>query len=143
MFSREESKKLRQEFWTTFGKEYPHKWILYNTRIKEIQLKFTFERKYAQVSLDVIDEDPLIRAYYFEKLESLKNILETDYHLPEIIFDKEYELSEGKIVSRIYVHLDKVSIYNKKDWPKVKEFLYTKMLLLEEFFTDFSEFIKN
>lgn len=143
MFSREESKKLRQEFWTSFGKEYPHKWILYNTRIKEIQLKFTFERKYAQVSLDIIDDDLLIRSYYFEKLESLKSILENDYHLPEVIFDKEYELSEGKIVSRIYVQLDKVSIYNKKDWSRVKEFLYTKMLLLEDFFKDFSDYIKN
>lgn len=143
MFSREQAKKIRQEFWTSFGREYPHKWILYNTRIKEIQLKFTFERKYAQVSLDIIDEDPLIRAYYFEKLESLKSILENDYHLSEIIFEKDYELSEGKIVSRIYVHLDNVSIYNKNDWPRVKEFLYTKMLLLEEFFTDFSDFIKN
>lgn len=143
MFSREESKKLRQEFWTSFGKEYPHKWILYNTRIKEIQLKFTFERKYAQVSLDIIDDDLLIRSYYFEKLESLKSILENDYHLPEVIFDKEYELSEGKIVSRIYVQLDRVSIYNKKDWSRVKEFLYTKMLLLEDFFKDFSDYIKN
>ncbi|SDL20956.1 protein of unknown function [Salinimicrobium catena] len=143
MFSREEAKKLRQEFWTTFGKEYPHKWMLYNTGIKEIQLKFTFERKYAQVSLDIIEEDELIRAYYFEKLESLKSILETDYHLSEIIFDKDYELSEGKIVSRIYVHLDKVSIYNKKDWPRVKEFLYQKMLLLEDFFSDFSDYIRN
>lgn len=117
--------------------------MLYNTGIKEIQLKFTFERKYAQVSLDIIEEDELIRAYYFEKLESLKSILETDYHLSEIIFDKDYELSEGKIVSRIYVHLDKVSIYNKKDWPRVKEFLYQKMLLLEDFFSDFSDYIRN
>lgn len=143
MYSREESKKIRQEFWTSFGKEYPQKWLLYNTGTREIQLKFTFERKYAQVSLDIIDEDPFIKAYYFEKLESLKTILENDYHLPEIIFDKEYELSEGKTVSRIYVHLDKVSIYNKKDWPRVKEFLYTKMLLLEDFFMDFSDYIKN
>lgn len=86
MYSREESKKIRQEFWTSFGKEYPQKWLLYNTGTREIQLKFTFERKYAQVSLDIIDEDPFIRAYYFEKLESLKTILGNDYHLPEIIF---------------------------------------------------------
>ena len=142
MFSREESKKLRQEFWTSFGKEYPRKWILYNTRMKELQLKFTFERKYAMVSLDISDEDELVREYYFEKLESLKSILETEY-LPEVIFDKDYGLPEGKIISRIYVQLDKVSIYNKNDWPRVKEFLYTKMMLLEEFFNDLSDYIKS
>lgn len=142
MFSREESKKIRQEFWTSFGKEYPHKWILYNTKAKELQLKFTFERKYAQVSLDIYSEDDLIREYYYEKMESLKNVLESDY-LPAVIYAKDYELPEGKIISRIYSQLDQVSIYNKNDWPQVKEFLYRKMILLEDFFNGFSDFIKN
>lgn len=114
MFSREESKKIRQEFWTGFGKEYPQKWIMYNTKMKEIQLKFTFDRKYAMVSMDISDEDELVREYYFEKLESLKNILQTEY-LSEIIFDKDYEFPEGKIVSRVYTKLDNVSIYNTSD----------------------------
>lgn len=142
MYSREEAKKIRQEFWTTFGQEYPHKWLLYNTGMKEIQMKFTFDRKFAMVSLDISDEDDLVREYYFEKLESLKSILESDY-LPGIIFDGNYELPEGKIVSRIYVKFEGVSVYNKQDWPTVKHFLSGKMLLLEEFFNDFSDYIKN
>ena len=135
MFSKEESKKIRQEFWTSFGKEYPHKWLLYNTKMKEIQLKFTFNRKIAQVSLDVIDEDELIRAYYFEKLESLQKILKSEY-LPDIIFDEQYELPEGKLISRIFVQMDNVSIHNPKTWPETKEFFFKNMLLLEEFFKD-------
>ena len=142
MFIKEESKQLRQEFWTSFGKEFPRKWILYNTKIKEIQLKFTFTRKYAQVSLDVTDPDDLIRAYYFEKLQSLQKILNSEY-LPEIIYDENYELPEGKIISRIYVQIENVSIHSKKDWPLVKEFLARNMMLLEEFFIDFVDFIKN
>ena len=53
MFSKEESKKIRQEFWTSFGKEYPRKWLLYNTKIKGVTLKFTFTTKIAQVSIDI------------------------------------------------------------------------------------------
>lgn len=142
MFSREESKRIRQEFWTSFGKEFPHKWLLYNTKMKEIQLKFTFDRKVAQVSLDIADEDEMIRAYYFEKMQSLQKVLKTEY-LPEAIFEEDYELPEGKLISRIYVQKDNVSIHNKKDWPEVKTFLSTNMLLLEEFFKDFSDFIKD
>lgn len=142
MFSKEESKKIRQEFWTSFGKEYPRKWILYNTKIREVQMKFTFTRKFAMVSMDVSDEDELIRQYYFEKLESLKKILTTEY-LPAIVFDNEYELPEGKFISRIYVKLENVSIHNKKDWPMVKEFLARNMALLEDFFKDFNDFIRN
>ena len=142
MFSREEAKKIRQEFWTSFGKEFPRKWLLYNTRMKELQLKFTFERKFAMVSLDILDEDEIIRAFYFEKLQSLRNILENEY-LPEVIFEEHYELPEGKIISRVYVILENVSVYNPKDWPLVKEFLAKNMNLLEEFFNDFSDYLKS
>lgn len=142
MFSKEESKRIRQEFWTSFGKEYPHKWLLYNTKIKEIQLKFTFNRKFAQVSLDVIAPDELIRAYYFEKITSLKNILKSEY-LPKAIFEENYQLPEGKKISRVYEQLDGVSIHNKKDWPKVQAFLANKMGPLEEFFLEFRDYIKD
>lgn len=142
MFSREESKKIRQEFWTSFGKEFPHKWLLYNTKMKEIQLKFTFSRKIAQVSLDILDEDEMIRAYYFEKMQSLENVLKSEY-LPEATLEEFYELPEGKIISRVYVEMHNVSIHNRKDWPEVKKFLASNMLQLEEFFEDFSDFIKN
>ncbi|MUP45438.1 DUF4268 domain-containing protein [Gramella sp. BOM4] len=142
MFSREESKRIRQEFWTSFGKEFPHKWLLYNTRMKEIQLKFTFDRKKAQVSLDISDEDELIRAYYFEKIQSLQKILAEEY-LPDVILDANYELPEGKIISRVYVQLDNVSIHKEADWPVVKTFLAKNMIQLEEFFKDFSDFIKS
>jgi len=87
MFSKEESKKLIQEFWTSFGKEYPHKWILYNTKIKDLLLKFTFTTKFAQVSLDIVSQDELIRSYYFEKLIALKIILINDY-FPEAEFNE-------------------------------------------------------
>ncbi len=110
--------------------------------MKEIQLKFTFDRKVAQVSLDIADEDEMIRAYYYEKMQSLQKVLKTEY-LPEVIFEEHYELPEGKLISRIYVQKENVSIHNKKDWPEVKSFLSTNMLLLEEFFKDFSDFIKD
>ena len=41
MYSKEESSKLREEFWTSFGKSFPRKWILYRTGVKEsIQVLF-------------------------------------------------------------------------------------------------------
>lgn len=141
MFSKEESKKLIQEFWTSFGKEYPHKWILYNTKIKDLQLKFTFTTKFAQVSMDIVSQDEIIRAYYFEKLIALKTILKTEY-LREAEFNENYELPEGKAISRVYLQLDNVSIHNKKDWPGVYLFLQAKMQLLEDFFLEHSSFLE-
>ncbi|HEY9186247.1 MAG TPA: DUF4268 domain-containing protein [Salegentibacter sp.] len=140
MFSREESKKLRQQFWTSFGIVYRTKWILYDTKQKEIQLKFTFNRKFAQVSLDVIDPDELVRAYYFEKLLSLKQIIRNEY-LPEAIFEEAYELPEGKTISRVYVQLDGVNIHKRQQWPEVMKFLNEHMLQLEAFFEEYRDYL--
>lgn len=142
MFSKEASKKIRQEFWTSFGKEYPRKWMLYNTRIKDVQLKFTFTNEVAQVSLDITSGDEIIRAYYYDKLLSLRNILTTEY-LPDIIYEEEFYLPEEKIVSRVYVELGKVNIHNKKDWPLVMEFLEDRMSSLEIFFLEYKDFIES
>lgn len=142
MFSREEAKKLREEFWINFGKNYPRKWVLYDTRIKEVQLKFSFDSNVAQVSLDVSSTDDVIRAYYYEKMCSLKNILLTEY-LPNAIFEEQYDLPEGKEISRIYTKLEGVNIYRKTDWPGVQEFLNEQMQLLESFFLEYKDIIDS
>ena len=142
MFSREESKRIREEFWTEFGQLYRRKWVLYDTKIKEVQLKFTFTTELAQVSLDVHSPDDVIQQYYTEKFHSLIDVLKTEY-LPKAILDDGYLLPEGKLVMRIFVQLDKVNIHNRNHWPLVYEFLYENMDLLESFFEDFKDFIKE
>ncbi|MGB5417276.1 MAG: DUF4268 domain-containing protein, partial [Algibacter sp.] len=42
MFSKEESKRIKQEFWTSFGKSFPRKWVLYDTKLKGLSFKFHF-----------------------------------------------------------------------------------------------------
>ncbi|WP_108803010.1 DUF4268 domain-containing protein [Aquimarina sp. Aq107] len=142
MFSKEESKKIRQEFWTTFGTKYPRKWLLYNTKIKDVTLKFTFTTKFAQVSIDIETHDEIIKAYYFDKLLSLKNIIREEY-INDIIFDELYELENGKIISRVYIELANVSIHNKKKWKETMVFLNNQMDKLETFFLEYKDFIKS
>ncbi|WP_438423977.1 DUF4268 domain-containing protein [Aquimarina macrocephali] len=142
MFSKSESKQIRQEFWTSFGKGYPRKWLLYNTKIKDVTLKFTFTTKKAQVSIDIEPYDEIIKAYYYDKLISLKNILTTEF-LEDIIYEQFYELDNGKIVSRIYVEIDNVSIHNKSTWEETMVFLSKNMDKLEEFFLGYKEYISD
>ncbi|QXP78378.1 MULTISPECIES: DUF4268 domain-containing protein [Winogradskyella] len=142
MFSKEESRLLRQEFWISFGKSFPRKWLLYDTKIKGFSFKFYFDTKSALIALD-IEDDLENRIKYWEKLTSLKGILKSDY-LPEIIFEEEYLLENGKEISRIYLPLDqKVSIHNKNTWQDVMVFFNENMDLLEGFFHEYSDIIKD
>lgn len=142
MYSREESKKVRMEFWTSLGRNYPRKWLLYSTRIKDISLKFTFTRRIAEVSIDLDASDEIMRQYYFEKLQSLKNILKEEF-LSDAVLAEEYELENGKIISRIYVTKEGVNIHNKQQWPEVQEWLAEKMNALEAFFVEYRDFIEQ
>ena len=141
MFSKEESRKLREDFWISYGKSFPRKWILYDTKIKGFSFKFHFDTKTALVSLD-LEDDLENRINYWEKLQSLQSILKEDF-LPDAIFEEEYILDNGKEISRIYVTLDqKVSIHNKNTWRDVMEFFNEKMSLFETFFEEYKDFLE-
>ena len=142
MFSKEESRILRHKFWTSFGKSFPRKWLLYDTKIKGVAFKFHFDTKSALVALDL--EDHLEnRINSWEKLVALKNILHNEY-LPEAIYSKDYFLENGKEISRIYLPLEKkVSIHNKNTWRDAMEFFNEKMNLFEAFFEDYRDIITS
>lgn len=141
MFSKEKSRQLRHEFWTSFGKSFPRKWVLYNTEIKDLSFKFHFDTKSALVALD-LEADLENRINYWEKLLALKTILTRDY-LPEVIYREEYLLANGKEISRIYVPLEaKVSIHDKTTWRDVMVFFNIHMSLFEAFFEDYRDLLK-
>lgn len=140
MFSKEESRQLRQLFWTSFGKSFPRKWILYDTKIKGMSFKFHFDTKQAMVSID-LEDDLENRINIWEKLEALKSILIDDY-LSDVIFEEEHYLDNGKEISRVYVPLErKVSIHNKNTWQEVMVFLNDTMSRFESFFEDYKDVI--
>ncbi len=142
MFSKEESRQLRETFWISFGKSFPRKWLLYNTKIKGFSFKFHFDTKQALVSLDV-ESDLENRINYWEKLVALKSILQEDY-LPEAIYEETCYLENGKEISRVYVPLEaKVSIHNKNSWQEVMVFFNEKMGLFEAFFEEYKDVIKG
>lgn len=141
MFSKEESRLLRQEFWTSFGKSFPRKWILYDTKIKGLSLKFHFDTASALVALD-LEDDLENRMNCWEKLVALKAILKGDY-IPDALYEDAYVLDNGKEISRIYLPLsESVSIHNKNSWRTVMEFFNTHMSSFEAFFEEYKDLIK-
>jgi hypothetical protein len=142
MFSKEDSRLLKQEFWTSFGKSFPRKWTLYDTKLKGVSFKFHFDTKTALVALD-IEDDLEKRIKYWGKLISLKTIL-TEEFLPDAIFDETYVLENGKEISRIYITLNqKVSIHNKSTWRHAMEFFNEKMSAFEAFFEEYKDIIEK
>ena len=140
MFSREESARMRQEFWTSFGKSFPRKWILYQTKIKGLSFKFNFDTKKAMVLME-IEGSLEHRIKYFEKMQSLQDILERDF-LPNVVYAESYELENGKEVSCIFVEKKGVCIHNRETWQKAMLFLNENMIKMEDFWGEYEDFFR-
>lgn len=142
MYSREESQKLKREFWIAFAEKYPRKWVLYDTKIKDFSFKFYIDNKKAQVLIDIEHRSDEKRMAYFEKLEALKNILEEEF-IKDLVFEKNFTLESGKTISRIWVEKTGVGFSNRNNWETIFDFFFEKMNALEMFYLEYDEFIKN
>lgn len=142
MYSREETQKLKREFWVAFAEKYPRKWMLYDTKIKDFSFKFYVDNKKAQVLIDIEHRNEIKRIQYFEKLESLKSILQDEF-IRDLVYERDYYLENGKTISRIWIQKDDVSVSNRKYWDTIFDFFNQKMDALELFFADYGDYIKD
>jgi hypothetical protein len=142
MYSKEEALRIKKEFWTSFAEAYPRKWLLYDTKIKDVTFKFYIDNKKAQVLLDIEPKDEEKRKIYFEKVASLKTILLEDY-LPEAILERNFYLESGKIISRVWVEKLGVSLNNRAYWPEIFDFFSATMTQYEYFFYEYQDYIKD
>ncbi|WDF64848.1 DUF4268 domain-containing protein [Flavobacterium sp. KACC 22763] len=142
MYSKEESQRIKREFWVAFAEKYPRKWVLYDTKIKDFSFKFYVDNKKAQVLIDIEQRSDEKRIAYFEKLEALKNILEEEF-IKDLVFEKNYTLESGKNISRIWVEKLGVGFSNKNTWDTIFDFFNENMHALEMFYLEYDEFIKD
>lgn len=141
MFSKQEAQQLKKEFWIAFGKSFPRKWLLYDTKIRDLSLKFNVDNKKAEVSIDIEMKDEIYRNAYFEKFWSLESILEDA--VGTLSKDEFYTLENGKIIARFWVEKHGVSVFNKNTWQEIFEFFVEKMTAFETVFYEYEDFIKD
>jgi hypothetical protein len=150
MYSKEEAKAIREAFWEGFRnysirrrlrKKLPGNWILTKTGVKALNLRFHVDRKVAQVGIDLETRNMDKRLELYEKLESVKKILE-QYMQGSMNWELEYIRENGKSVSRIYVQKEGVDIYNRDTWQEAYRFMYEEMMRLEDFFREYRDFLK-
>ncbi len=150
MLTKEEEKQKRLQFWSEFdahsvGKKKrlrkPVKWIMNNTGIKQLKLKFDFDETRAIVGFDVETRNLDKRIDVFGKLERLKTKLEKALK-QSLIWELDHILPSGKSISRAYLELPDVSIYRQEDWPLVIDFFYKNMVIIEKLFEEYKDYLK-
>lgn len=141
MFTRSETSRIRQEFWTTFGRymtpvpsaEGTHiNWINYHTHVKDVHFRMETGTNSASVFISLEQTDPGIRDVYFEQFLELKTMLH-DFVGEEWEWKRLVTTDSGRRVSRISRSIPGVSVLNKDHWPELISFFKPRIIALDSF----------
>jgi len=144
MYKKDEVIQLKKDFWAAFAnytKFYsisegePIQWVLYKTEIKGIELKFEIENNAIRVILEINAKNNDRRFDIYVELDKYRKIIESDFD-SNLIWIEDFELPEGKIVSRIYTETLNLNYYNTNSWSDIFKFMAENMLRLQSNFLD-------
>ncbi len=149
MYSKDDSKATRLEFWKKLesrtrrlpsqkGRE--KKWILDNTGIKGLDLRFDVNREYAMVALEINHSSEDRRLKLFWKLEACKSLFETAFGMP-LKWNLTFMKDDKNHACRVYTSMP-ADIYNQECWPDVMYFLIDRMIRMETAFLEVKDFLK-
>lgn len=151
MYSKDELKNLKLEFWESFAafcEVQPYLrgrkkiWTLYDTKVKGVELKFDATREGAFVILEVNHRGEEARLEMFERLTWYKDTLETDF--PEgLTWDICFVRDTGKQVARIYTSKSRIDFHRRQDWGEFFSFMASQMYLLERNFMSIAEYLRE
>ena len=149
MYSKDEAKELRLEFWRKLGnrtRKIPgqrgrvKEWIGDRTGIKGIDLRFDVGRKKIIVALEINIKHESRRLQVYEKLEATKKLFENEFG-EELTWDFAYEKEFGEEVCRVYKEMHGDFLVPEQ-WPAIFNFMIDKMLRMEKAFTEVQDYLK-
>lgn len=147
MYSKEEAKLLRKEFWIVFARrceivpelrDRKKKWVLYDTGLSGVDLKFDVTRAEALVMLEINSRHETRRLEIFETMQKYRLLLEEGFSEP-LIWDFCFTRESGQEVCRIYKSLPNVDFHSQTQWPDIFNFLIDSMLILENNFLEIKD----
>jgi len=139
MYSKNELRQLKQEFWETFNRytQYysrelgePIEWMMYKTKIKGLELKFEVENHWVKVILEINSKNEDRRLHYFAELEKYRSLIDEGFE-EGLLWDDSVKLKEGKTVSQIYTINNSYYFHNKDHWKDLFHFMATNMYRLQ------------
>ncbi len=140
MYNREESNKLKKEFWTAFGvymKKYitvygeKIHWMNFNTNCKPVYFQLDADNKTAKFCIDIRHKNADVRELFYLQILDYQNIL--NENLGDLIWLKEYLNPTGIVHPRIFIEMHGKSIFNKNDWKDLFIFFEEKIVAIKEF----------
>ncbi len=151
MFTKEEKKELIRKFWSQFDVyclSHPElasqkkKWILHDTKISHLDLKFDVGRGFAMVALEINHRSQERRLKVYELVERYRPMLEAGF--PNgLTWDFCFLRDNGQEVCRIYTQTEGVDFHKVSDWHRIYSFFAENMMKLQDNFMEIQEYLSD
>jgi hypothetical protein len=147
MFSKEERKKIHEEFWQGLKRRMNKhanvngkrvNWLRYPIRMKEMYVRMTADNRSAIFSIEFQSTDNGILALLWEQMIELKMVLELEMGNDGDWMDETYNLA-GQPICAIRWELENVNIYETSDAPVIYDFFEAKLLAFDRFYEEYKE----
>ncbi|WP_026903645.1 DUF4268 domain-containing protein [Pedobacter glucosidilyticus] len=144
MYTREEASRIKEEFWTSFGKYLaPHQsifgtkvnWVNYKTGVKDIYFRMQADKRTASIYIAITHADLGLQELFFEQFQEFKLLLEQACK-EEWNWQLHTQDDYGRTISRIGLELNQVNVFNKQDWPAIISFFKPRIIALDDFWYD-------
>ena len=149
MLPKEERKALNEAFWAGFkthmracmsssGRRI--NWINYPTQVKNTYLRLVCNGKQISICYDIQFKDAGIQAIFWEQLNELKVVLESNMTIPTT-WEPQFVNQEGQTIGRIYWQLEGSNFYEQQDWPLIYAFFKKHLREFDVFYQEFNEIL--
>jgi hypothetical protein len=144
MYTREEASRIKEEFWTSFGKYLAPQqsifgtkvnWVNYKTGVKDIYFRMQADKRTASICIAITHADLGLQEIFFEQFQEFKLILE---QVCQEEWDWQLHTQDdyGRTISSIGLELNQVNVFNKQDWPAIISFFKPRLIALDDFWYD-------
>lgn len=144
MYTREEVSRIKQAFWTAFGKYLQPvlsaegtkvSWLNYKTGISGISFKMDADREQAMILILLSHSDNEIRQAHYDQFIQLKSLLQDTLGEDDWQWQPDSHFIPGKTTCTISKTLLNVNVLNQQDWPTIISFLKPRIIALDEFWS--------
>jgi hypothetical protein len=115
-------------------------WILDNTGIKGLDLRFDVGRENIIVALEINIKKEENRLALYEKLETVKRLFEKEFGEP-LVWDFAYTKENGREVCRVYVE-QPGDMHVQESWSEIFTFMIDRMIRMEKAFLEVKDYLK-
>lgn len=151
MYSKEEHKQMKLEFWNEF-KTHMQKirssngrrinWINYPSEIKDLYIRVDADGKGTRLRFDIQSKDAGVRAILWEQLQELKVVMEQEMGTEGKWIENAFNAHVSSYNSIVWERND-LNFFHKEDHPEIMLYLQDRLVHFDLFYQEFKDILIN